>query len=335
MSFNIFRNNIRSGKKELDSYIPQWYEQILEMHANNTFAGYTLDRMSEELERLIVNQFIQTCDEDTLGKFEYFLKIKNTSGDFDMRRKKAFAYWNGNRVINRTRIRELNRIFIGCDSEVWFDHVLHIKPSEQNVYFPEELSEILDDQIPSHVPVEFIFDKKIIIQVEYRKFEKLYALPICGTMRIGGRSYISTIGYTIQSSAEIEQTVQNKTEKLNLSGQTKTGTKPAKMSYGLFVRSSTEADQNMIGKTEYLTMPGTMTSGGGKTDEELSITQMIESEVYPDVVSAASVSKKCSPDLKGTSKLIAAVTDQTETGPVISVKESTIRRCGDTTCGTE
>ena len=172
MSFDVFRNHKRSGKEELDSYIPSWYQEILEMRANNEFAGYTMDRMADSLEDIIINQFIQTCDVQTLEKFERFLKIKNTTEDIEIRRKKVHAYWNGNRTMNRTRIKELIRIYMGCDSRVWFDHVLHTMVESDSPY-PKEFTETMFDQIPSHVkwvPAYGIkFDHSIVEQMILKK----------------------------------------------------------------------------------------------------------------------------------------------------------------------
>lgn len=150
MQFDLFRNHERKGKEELESYLPSWYMEINEMNANNEFAGYTLDRMADELEQIIENQFIQTCDEKTLEKFEIFLNIKKSSEDIDMRRRKAFAYWTGKRTMNRTRIKELIRIYMGCDSKIWLDNVLHIMV-EDDVEYPKEFMDTMRDQIPSHV----------------------------------------------------------------------------------------------------------------------------------------------------------------------------------------
>jgi hypothetical protein len=55
LEHDIFYNRQRSGFEELTSYQPLWWADILEMKANNKFAGLTLDRMADALEQLRVH----------------------------------------------------------------------------------------------------------------------------------------------------------------------------------------------------------------------------------------------------------------------------------------
>ena len=75
LTHDVFYNREHSGKEELDSYLPKYWRDIREMEANNTFAGYTLDRMAADMEKTVKDRFFDSCSEAMLARYEAFLHI--------------------------------------------------------------------------------------------------------------------------------------------------------------------------------------------------------------------------------------------------------------------
>ena len=90
LDHDVFYNWQRSGYEELRSYIPLWWNEILEMRANNAFAGYTLDHVAGDMEQLVKNWFFDTMDEATLTEYENFLGITGF-GIKDMNDRRALV----------------------------------------------------------------------------------------------------------------------------------------------------------------------------------------------------------------------------------------------------
>lgn len=152
---DIFYNRQKSGYDELVSYQPKYYQNIFEMQAINQFGGLTTDKMAEDLEQLILDQFIDSCSVKMLNRFELFLGITGYENrSIAERRSIVKVNWLGNTKMNRTQIKALVRAYCGCDSEVHFTHkvMIIVKVPESNVsIYARDLLEAFHSKIPAHL----------------------------------------------------------------------------------------------------------------------------------------------------------------------------------------
>lgn len=166
LEHDIFYNRERTGYEELTSYLPLYWKSILEMDANNKFAGYTLDRSAGDMEQLILDQFIETCGEKMLIRFEHFLKIYDTSGkSLDERKSYAKAKWIGSVKMTGTRIQAIIKAYCGCEStvaltdkELIISMIFNGNPLE---YMPNVRSLLRNSTIPIHLAILYEGDAKI------------------------------------------------------------------------------------------------------------------------------------------------------------------------------
>lgn len=155
LNHDVFNNRQRSGYEELKTYQPLWWAQILEMRANNRFAGYTLDRMADDLEKLIANQFFDSCSEEMIERFEEFLGINGIGKDLEERRNNVQLTWLGGLKMNRTRIKSIVKTYCDCKCEVYLtDAYLIIE-----MVFKDEIANIRNllknSTIPAHIGIIF------------------------------------------------------------------------------------------------------------------------------------------------------------------------------------
>lgn len=160
LAHDIFYNREHSGKKELASYLPKYWRDIREMEANNTFAGYTLDRMAADMEKTVQDRFFDSCSEIMLARYEAFLHITPAEGtSIEDRRSMVKMKWNGGGKMTGTRIKAIVKECCGADCEVTFgssqlvvDMTFRDDPAGYMAMIREAIT---NSTIPAHIEIEF------------------------------------------------------------------------------------------------------------------------------------------------------------------------------------
>ena len=162
---DYFGNLQVSETEKLNSYLPKFWKEIYEMNANNSFAGYTLDRMAQDLQQLIWDRFFDTCSEDMLTRYERFLGMQNMETDVEKRRILLKATWNGNKKISAGRIVETLRQFYGgiIDVDVvftdYFQFTIHtLNPDAAT---DRSIDLYLQKVLPAHIAYNVVYDTPI------------------------------------------------------------------------------------------------------------------------------------------------------------------------------
>ena len=227
LDHDVFYNRQRSGYEELRSYIPLWWNEILEMRANNAFAGYTLDHVAAAMEQLVKNWFFDTMDEVTLTEYENFLGITGFGiKDMNDRRALVKATWIGGQKMSRPRIKALVKAYLGCDCEVHFTHELSVKPRVVNpdsTLYLGELNDILHAQVPAHIEWELVttidYGGGATVGTSIRHWS--YPFELCGT-----NPDIATLGAAIEDEIIVDEDVETYGYPHISDSETKAGTNP-------------------------------------------------------------------------------------------------------------
>jgi hypothetical protein len=201
---DVFFNRERSGYEELKSYQPLWWSQILEMRANNAFAGYTLEQMADALEQMVKDQFFDTCSEYMLERVELWMGLTGYGAmTIEERRNLVKASWIGNQKVNRSSIQALVMAYCGCSSEVHFTNevVISANITESTSYiYLGNLKNVLSRQIPAHISWD------VIMNIESRSVAYgnsvcywVYTYDKCGTI-----PDISTLGDAIDTDIQVK-----------------------------------------------------------------------------------------------------------------------------------
>lgn len=174
---DIFGNLIVSGEDELNSYIPKFWKGILEMNANNYFAGYTLDRMAKDIQQMLYDRFFDSCSLAMLTRYEEFLKITNTDKmSVADRRATVKMRWNGSGKMTGSRIRSIVKECCNCDCDVTFDSsqliIDTIFKFEENpiIYVAIIRNMIENSTFPAHI--EIVFRCSINLNIDNRNLEQ-------------------------------------------------------------------------------------------------------------------------------------------------------------------
>ncbi len=165
LTHDVFYNQEHSGKEELDSYLPKYWRDIREMEANNTFAGYTLDRMAADMEMTIRDRFFDSCSEDMLARYEAFLHITpEQGGGIEDRRSIVKMKWNGGGKMTGNRIKAIVKVCCGADCEVTFgsSHLVIDIPFRDNIAdYVAMIREVINNYtIPAHITIDIYASMK-------------------------------------------------------------------------------------------------------------------------------------------------------------------------------
>lgn len=160
---DIFNNHQLSGYEELKSYGPRYYDNIAEMDANYKFAGYTVDLMADGLDSLIDNQFITSMDAKHLEKLISFLNIIFNNGEkIDEKRKVVLVAWNSEGKVNRTKIIDIIKLYVGEETQVsvvFENETLTI--AVNSLLSDQEINAVIENylssNIPSHIKYQVIY----------------------------------------------------------------------------------------------------------------------------------------------------------------------------------
>ncbi|MCD8150609.1 MAG: YmfQ family protein [Clostridiales bacterium] len=156
MLSTVFNNQQRNGYEELLSYGPRFYKDFLEMDTNYRFGGYTLDVAAEGLETLMINQFIDSADEETIERLEKWLGITtDTSMTLEERRARVLVYWNGTDKLSGSSIKRLAQTYSGSSTEptvVMTTHLTITVPVDEDssVDLTDFLA-LIGKMIPAHI----------------------------------------------------------------------------------------------------------------------------------------------------------------------------------------
>lgn len=171
----VFNNQQRSGYDEIVSYGPKFYPSIKEMDAIYRFAGWTLDLMAADLEKLVSYQFLNYMDDEALTRFEKFLGIPyDGSKTIEERKTLAYANWSSSGKMSKTKIASIVNAFAECECTVSFENsVLNIDmvfKDDPTVYM-DDIRELLRKTIPAHI--EILYKGKVDTNIIFTWINKV------------------------------------------------------------------------------------------------------------------------------------------------------------------
>lgn len=231
----VFNNQLRSGYEEICSYSPSYYPAIKEMDAIFRFAGWTLDLMADDLEKVIAYQFINYMNDETLRRFERFMGILPNNMSIEERKIIAYAAWTRTGKLSKTKIIAIVNTFVDCECQVSLNGsilVINMLIDDIQLKYINNIREMLQKSIPAHLSflMSSEFGTAFGIKVSYENRMRLnstfyprYNIPIMlldGTWNLDGAFYIN--GY--RSSLRLDFYPSNLTIKDYLKAHIDVGT---------------------------------------------------------------------------------------------------------------
>ena len=153
-------NRFPSVYDELQSFYPDYYQNVKEMQAILSAIGSAADGIVEAIDVVLDNNFILTADASMIQRLESFLGIKSLSDDIEDRRKYVLSFFTGFGKISATKLKALIKIFTLEEADISFlkkdsnnNYILEITIAKRNGINPDwsYLYDLLDRYIPAHI----------------------------------------------------------------------------------------------------------------------------------------------------------------------------------------
>ena len=102
---------------ELIKYLPQWVAEYKEMQSITSVEDPEFNLFWEMLRKSINNQFITTCDEQGVDKFEKMLKLYPYEGDtLEMRIARVLVEWNAQLPYTLRSLKQMLDVLCGLNN---------------------------------------------------------------------------------------------------------------------------------------------------------------------------------------------------------------------------
>ena len=159
----IHDNMPASYHDEIASWFPTWYGGVLEMDALWQTWGALLDRLIKDIQQVLDNYFLVSCDEATVEFWEAFIGLTySIQHSLEYRRRYVMTHFSGFGKCSATQIRSVVKQYTGSDAIVRFqpcdgygNHELYIQilNGDINEMYLLDMQTILMKIIPAHIPV--------------------------------------------------------------------------------------------------------------------------------------------------------------------------------------
>lgn len=159
----VFYNQARSGYEELVSYGPKFYSQIKEMDAIYQFAGWTLDQMAMDLEKLISLQFVSNMTREQLPFYEQFFRLSVEGLSLKERRNQVFARLYGTGKLSESELSAMGRVLYGEEANITI-HMgnrleIQIWALDVTDVVHQQFMAYLDRVLPAHIGYVIVYEE--------------------------------------------------------------------------------------------------------------------------------------------------------------------------------
>lgn len=157
----FFDNAPTRWYEELKSYFPRWYADVAEMDALWHTWGALLDQLQIDIQTVLDNYFITSCDEDTIEFWETFIGVRMGSNlTLEQRRRILMTLFAGFGKCSKSKIQQLFRRLTGTEADVEFSVIddqdnqalqvwVDIENSEN--WNPGDVEFMLERVVPAHL----------------------------------------------------------------------------------------------------------------------------------------------------------------------------------------
>ena len=188
---SIFNPYWKCNYDELITYYPRYYRDVLEMDAILHAEGRLADGLQNGIDLILMNNFIDGADEDTIGKFEQFLGLSLLKRRYvEERRRLVKSFFAGMGKVSATRIAETIRAYTGAETTCDFYpfdeernnrlDILFQRGNEETIYV-SDIYTLLERMLPAHIEWRAMIVYRFGIGVGCRREHYKYLYEFCGT----------------------------------------------------------------------------------------------------------------------------------------------------------
>ena len=188
---SLFNPYWKCSYDELITFYPRFYREVFEMDAILFAEGRLADGIKDGIDLMLLNNFIDSADEDTVVKLEEFLGLSlMKQRSLEERRRFIKSFFAGQGKVSATRIEEMIRAYTGADTKCEFypfdekrNNRLDIqfeRGSEAIIYI-SDIYTLLAKMLPAHIEYRAVMTYRFAVGVDKRRYHYKYLYDLCGT----------------------------------------------------------------------------------------------------------------------------------------------------------
>jgi len=188
---SMFNSYWKCKYDELITFYPRYYREVFEMDAILRTAGGLADGIQNGIEEVLLNNFIENADEDTLSMYEQFLGLSLLrQRTVEERRRLVKSFFAGQGKVSATRIAEMIRAYTGADTTCEFYpfdsegnnrlDVIFERGGEEVIYI-SDIYILLSKMLPAHIEYRAMAEYSYAVGVGKKRKHYKYAYDLCGT----------------------------------------------------------------------------------------------------------------------------------------------------------
>ena len=192
----IHDNAPASWHDEMARWFPAWYQNIVEMDALWRTWGILLDQLQSDIQRVLDNYFIVSCDEETIEFWEAFMNIKLAiQHSLEYRRRYIMTHFSGFGKCSASQIKGIIKQYTGSGASVRFEKcdaagnhelIILMENGEVERTYLEDLQTILEKVIPAHIPVTIRVNKE---EGETTAYQSAAVVVMRGSISVTAHNY--------------------------------------------------------------------------------------------------------------------------------------------------
>lgn len=191
MSMSMFNPYWKCNYDELITFYPRYYRDVLEMDAILHAEGKLADGIQNGIDLMLLNNFIESADDDTITKLEEFLGLSlMKQRTLDEKRRFIKSVIAGQGKVSASRISEMIRAYTGADTECEFypfdeekNNRLDVRfeRGSESVIYASDIYTLLAKMLPAHIEYRAEMTYRFPIGVAKRRYHYPYLYDLCGT----------------------------------------------------------------------------------------------------------------------------------------------------------
>ncbi|QIB26111.1 putative phage tail protein [Caloranaerobacter azorensis] len=176
--------------EEIKTFLPDFYNDILEMQLYFHSLGSQLDKAEESNTKVLFNNFIYRADEDTIERLEKYLYLPiDKKKPLEDRRRLVASFFVGFGKMSASKIKEIVYQFTNAIPDVKFEDstiIVEIERGYTESLYLVDVATILSRKLPAHLGFTLSVNitvnttvkvKSHVYQFDYKLCDEL----ICGT----------------------------------------------------------------------------------------------------------------------------------------------------------
>lgn len=188
---SLFNPYWKCSYDELITFYPRLYREVFEMDAILRAEGELSDGIKNGIDLMLLNNFIESADEDTVTKLETFLGLSMMKQrSLEERRRFIKSFFAGQGRVSATRIEEMIRAYTGADTKCEFYPFdeqrnnrldIQFERGDEDVIYVSDIYTLLAKMLPAHIEYRAVVTYSFAVGVKKRRYHYKYLYDLCGT----------------------------------------------------------------------------------------------------------------------------------------------------------